>query len=146
MKKYDFFAWNRDFSHEIPQKCSHQPPLGAIFLSAHPLTWNPGSAPAIVFKHILFDETPLVPLVFLIHERKQAKCHDILFTFLKEKIPGIDKKQVPFVVDQEPGLKMAIQNNFPNCPIVVLLHFLQITITNYCRVLLLLFYLDTYHI
>ena len=71
----------------------------------------------IVFKHILFDETPLVPLAFLIHERKHAKCHDLLFKFLKEKIPRIDKKQVPFVVDQEPGLKEAIQNNFPNCPI-----------------------------
>jgi hypothetical protein len=55
----------------------------------------------IVFKHILFDETPLVLLVFLIHERKQAKCHDLLFKFLKEKIPRIDKKQVPVVVDQE---------------------------------------------
>ena len=72
----------------------------------------------IVFKHILFDETPLVLLVFLIHERKQAKCHDLLFKFLKEKIPRIDKKQVPFVVDQKPGLKKTIQNNFPNCPVM----------------------------
>jgi hypothetical protein len=45
-KKYDFLAWNRDFSHEIPQKCSHLPPLGTIFLNAPTLTWNPGSAPA----------------------------------------------------------------------------------------------------
>jgi hypothetical protein len=57
-------------------------------------------------------------LAFLIHERKQAKCHDFLLKFLKEKILRIDKKQVPFVVDQEPGLKKAIQNNFPNCPIM----------------------------
>jgi hypothetical protein len=35
------------FSHEIPQKCSRLPPLGAIFLSAPPLTWNPESAPDI---------------------------------------------------------------------------------------------------
>jgi hypothetical protein len=72
----------------------------------------------IVFKHILFDETPLVLLVFLIHERKHAKCHHLLFKFLKEKIPRIDKKQVPFVDDKEPGLKKAIQNNFPNCSIM----------------------------
>ena len=32
-------------SHEIPQKCSSLPPLGAIFLSAPPLILNPGSAP-----------------------------------------------------------------------------------------------------
>jgi hypothetical protein len=29
-KKYDFFAQNRDFSHEIPQKFSRLPPLGAL--------------------------------------------------------------------------------------------------------------------
>ena len=37
-KKYDFLAYNRDFSHEIPQKCSRLPPLGTIFLSVPPLT------------------------------------------------------------------------------------------------------------
>jgi hypothetical protein len=37
-KYYDFFAYNRDFSYEILQKCSRLPPLGAIFLSAPPLT------------------------------------------------------------------------------------------------------------
>jgi hypothetical protein len=31
-KKYDFFCVNRDFSHEIPQKCSRLPPqLEEIF-------------------------------------------------------------------------------------------------------------------
>ena len=41
-----FLALNSDFSHEIPLKYSRLPLLGAIFLSAPPLTWNPGSAPA----------------------------------------------------------------------------------------------------
>jgi hypothetical protein len=42
---YDFLAYNRDLSHEIPQKRSHLPPLGAICLSEPPLTWNPASTP-----------------------------------------------------------------------------------------------------
>jgi hypothetical protein len=33
----------------------------------------------IVFKHVLFEESPLVPLAFLIHERKHAKWHQLLF-------------------------------------------------------------------
>jgi hypothetical protein len=37
------------FLHEIPQKYSSLPPLGAIFLSVPPLTWNPGSAPDMYF-------------------------------------------------------------------------------------------------
>ena len=32
-KKHDYLAYNCDFSHEIRQKCSLLPPLGAIFLS-----------------------------------------------------------------------------------------------------------------
>jgi hypothetical protein len=43
LEKYDFFGVNGDFSHEIPQKFSRLPSLGAIFLSA-PLpnlkSWN----------------------------------------------------------------------------------------------------------
>ena len=35
-KNMIFFAQNRDFSHEIPQKFSRLPPLGAIFLTAPP--------------------------------------------------------------------------------------------------------------
>jgi hypothetical protein len=38
------------FSHEIPQTFSRLPPLGAIFLSAPHLAWNPGSAPVNYLK------------------------------------------------------------------------------------------------
>ena len=44
-----------NFSHKIPQKCSRLPPLGAIFLSAPSLTWNPGSAPALQSLTFLFN-------------------------------------------------------------------------------------------
>ena len=42
-----FFCENRDFSHEIPQKFSHLPPLGAIFFKCAPLTWNHESGPVL---------------------------------------------------------------------------------------------------
>ena len=44
LEKKWFFG---DFSHEIPQTFSRLSPLGAIFLSASLLTWNPGSDPAV---------------------------------------------------------------------------------------------------
>jgi hypothetical protein len=72
----------------------------------------------IVFKNVLVEESPLVPLSFLIHERKHAKWHQLLFKYLKDKIPLVDKKKIPFVDDQEPGLKKAIQEMFPTCPIM----------------------------
>ena len=71
------------------------------------ITFNLGDCyvSPIVFKHVLFEESPLVPLAFLIHERKHAKWHQLLFKYLKDKIPRLDKKKSPFVVDQEPGLQ-----------------------------------------
>ena len=36
LKKYDFLASNRDFSHEIPKRISRLPPLDRFFLSAPP--------------------------------------------------------------------------------------------------------------
>jgi hypothetical protein len=44
-KKYDFLAYNRDFSHEIPKKNFAPPSAQRNFLSEPPLTINPGSAP-----------------------------------------------------------------------------------------------------
>ena len=46
-KKLIFWRKIVIFLHEMPQKFSRLPPLGAIFLSASPLTWNPGSAPVV---------------------------------------------------------------------------------------------------
>ena len=42
-----WFFWRKIviFHKKYPNKFSHLPPLGAIFLSAPPQTWNPGSAP-----------------------------------------------------------------------------------------------------
>ena len=44
-KKYDFFGVKLWFFTRNTPIFSCLPPLGAIFLSAPPLTWNPGSAP-----------------------------------------------------------------------------------------------------
>ena len=78
-KKHYFFPWNRDFSHEIPQIFSRLPPqlekiwffcIKSWFFTRNtpkmfappsarhnlfkctPLTWNPGSAPAIDMSQI----------------------------------------------------------------------------------------------
>ena len=66
---------------------------------------------------IVMFHPSLLNMYFLIHERKHAKWHQLLFKYLN-KIPRLDKKKIPFVVDQEPGLKKAIQGIFPNCPIM----------------------------
>ena len=50
-----WFFWGKIviFHTKYPKKFSHLPPLGAIFLSAPPLTWNPGSAPIDLNMYII---------------------------------------------------------------------------------------------
>ena len=43
----------------------------------------------LIFRHILFENRPTIPLAFLIHERKYQKCHERLFDYLIEKIPKL---------------------------------------------------------
>ena len=62
-----------------------------LFLS-YDTTFNLGDyVSAIVFKHVLFKETPLIPLAFLIHDRKFGSVHECLFNFLKSTFPKIMK-------------------------------------------------------
>lgn len=72
-----------------------------LFLS-YDTTFNLGDCyvSAIVFKHILFKETPLVPLAFLIHDRKFGSVHEHFFSFIKSAIPKISKKKIPIVIDR----------------------------------------------
>ena len=73
----------------------------------------------IVFKHILFKETPLVPLAFVIHDRKFGSVHEQFFSFIKSAIPTISKKKISIVIDREPGIRKAIQTILPDCPVLL---------------------------
>ncbi|CAG2237568.1 unnamed protein product [Mytilus edulis] len=90
-----------------------------LYLS-YDTTFNLGDCyvSAIVFKHILFKETPLIPLAFVIHDRKFGSVHETLFNFLKFAVPKISKKEFPIVVDREAGIRKAIKNILPDCPIL----------------------------
>lgn len=90
-----------------------------LFLS-YDTTFNLGDCyvSAVVFKPILFKETPLIPLAFVIHDRKFGSVHETLFNFLKTAVPKIMKKKIPIVIDREPGLKKAIRTILPDCPIL----------------------------
>ena len=58
---------------------------------------------ALVFRHIIFKECPCMPAIFMIHERKFQKHHEILFTFFKEK-SRLPKSQIACVTDGEQGI------------------------------------------
>ena len=68
----------------------------------------------LVFRHELFENTPWIPLAFLVHDRKLQKCHNRLFEFIAEKIPALKSRKIPFVTDREPALTRAVETYFPN--------------------------------
>lgn len=72
----------------------------------------------LVFKHVLFEGTPWIPLAFLIHDRKLQKCHNRFFEFLAERIPLLKSKRIPFVTDKEPALTKSALKYFPQMQII----------------------------
>ena len=66
------------------------------------------------FKHFMFENGPVIPLSFMIHERRKQKCHEAHFSFLKERIPRLQKRSVPVVTDREQGIVNAFKNVLPD--------------------------------
>ena len=55
----------------------------------------------LAFRHTLFKEAPVIPVAFLIHERKLQACHDELFGICCKLVPTLKKTKKPIVTDEE---------------------------------------------
>lgn len=73
----------------------------------------------IVFRHGIFNGDPVIPLAFLIHDRKFQKCHETFFRhfILCEKISNLKVNPIPIVCDREIEITNAINNVFPDCQV-----------------------------
>ena len=85
-------------------------------LLSYDTTFNLGEfyVSPILFKHVAFKEQPVVPLLFLVHERKFTYHHQVVFKILKEKMstPSL-LKRVTIVTDMEQGIINAIEEETP---------------------------------
>ena len=72
----------------------------------------------LVFRHTVFDSEPVVPVAFLIHDRKFPAVHEIFVNVLKSKVPNLCRKKFVVVMDRERALKTPFQKVFPDCQIV----------------------------
>lgn len=68
-----------------------------------------------LFRHVLFSSSPVIPVAFLLHERKFQGVHEDFLKSIKEKLPSLQnlKKPVPIVTDDERALCNAIDNCLP---------------------------------
>ena len=69
----------------------------------------------LLFCHTLFVGNPVMPAMFLIHERKFQKVHEELVKFAGETIPALKRpsKQIPIVTDDEKGVCNAVDQHLP---------------------------------
>ena len=67
----------------------------------------------LIFRHTLFKETPCIPAMFLIHERKFAETHQEMFRECAKRIPSLRKVNCPLVTDKESAIVNAINSELP---------------------------------
>ena len=81
-------------------------------------TFNLGYVTPLVFRHTLFQTDPVIPLAFMIHERKFQFVHERFWEHLVRKIPNLRKSNAPIVVDKEVDISNAIGTILPEIPIL----------------------------
>ena len=71
----------------------------------------------LLFRQTEFVSRPVIPLAFMIHERKTTKTHEIFWQHMKSVCPEMQSsKQVLIVTDQEKSITEAIHRSFPEMP------------------------------
>ena len=60
----------------------------------------------LLFQHVMFSTSPVIPALFLIHERKFYKVHAEFMQTLAEKAPNLVQRKhiIPLVTDEEVGI------------------------------------------
>ena len=68
----------------------------------------------LLFRNILFSKSPVMPAIFLIHERKLKSSHEELMKIVAKEVPSLlnGKNITPLVTDDEKGFE-AIDNILP---------------------------------
>lgn len=60
----------------------------------------------LLFRHTMFSSSPVIPVLFLIHERKFQSVHEEFMQHVSELVPCLvkGKKKIAMVTDEETGI------------------------------------------
>lgn len=69
----------------------------------------------LLFRHVAFSPSPVLPALFLIHERKLQTTHEEFMKHVSKVIPSLTNSQlkIPIVTDDEAGICKAIDLHLP---------------------------------
>ena len=62
----------------------------------------------LLFRNVYFKSEPVMPVLFLIHERKLQPNHELVFSFLDKHIKRL--KGIPVITDMETAFRNAIES------------------------------------
>ena len=131
------FAYDSNFIHRITtfpdvSVVCYNPALVEVFNSllssptesskptvtlTYDTTFNLGDfyVSVLLFRQTDFDPSPIVPLAFLIHERKLQATHEDFFSHFKSICPKLDRAvNLIMVTDNETAITNSITMTFPN--------------------------------
>ena len=93
----------------------HNPPI----LFSYDTTFQLGNffISPLLFRNSVFETCPVMPVMFLIHERKLRNSHEELMKILATELPCLahGKHQYPIVTDDEKSFLGAIDQYLPQC-------------------------------
>ena len=71
----------------------------------------------LLMRHMLFNGAPVIPVAFLLHERKLASSHDEFMKFIASRFPSLSQSnhpiRFPLVTDEEQAICSAIDKWLP---------------------------------
>jgi len=111
-------CYNQDlvevFTNLLSSSADHDKPTVTV---TYDTTFNLGDfyVSVLLFRETEFDPSPIVPLAFLIHERKLQATHDEFFSHMRKLCPQLDNAvNVVVITDSELAITNSIRKNFPN--------------------------------
>ena len=70
----------------------------------------------LTFRHTLFENDPVIPVAFLLHERKHTSCHQEFFDVCCKLLPALKRTCKPIVTDEEQAYINVISKSMPAAP------------------------------
>jgi hypothetical protein len=108
---------SKNMAHELDQLLLCQSPSAPQLLS-YDTTFQLGDffVSPLLFRHTAFTSSPVIPLLFLVHDRKFQTVHEELMKYAASVVPSLSKTgiSIPIVTDDESGICNAIDTYLPN--------------------------------
>ncbi len=117
------FVWLIQTFPDLMVCCGQQDAIDYMQLNREPIllsydtTFNLGNfyLSVLIMQCSFLSETPLLPLAFILHDRKFESVHSTFFSLLLQKLP---LKKCIIVTDGEAGITRAIVNTMSNWTLV----------------------------